>query len=306
MGKHGRHGRVTGTAKNKGQAKMKKKIVKMRSDGGRTQLKHDRKAGIPSGRGISGSSCSGNGGAPKGMEYSASQSILPLGEGDFSFAAALAIKFGECKNVVATAFDDEATVDAKYTGAAENVETVRSLGGEVLYSVDATRLSSSVSVRRAASRCRFDRIVFNFPHTGSGIKDEARNIAANQALLRGLFSSVATSGLLSGAGELHLTLKRGRPYDAWQPVVLAKLAGWRVRNCVEFNAAKFVGYAHRRTIGDEHAGEGEVTSGKTYAFVPQTPREAVVEVQSERGKILPTGQTYKDAWKQRHKKARRP
>ena len=109
MGKHGRHGRVTGTAKNKGQAKMKKKIVKMRSDGGRTQLKHDRKAGIPSGRGISGSSCSGNGGAPKGMEYSASQSILLLGEGDFSFAAALALLWGDASNLVATGFDDEET-----------------------------------------------------------------------------------------------------------------------------------------------------------------------------------------------------
>ena len=329
--------RLTGDRKNKGQAKMKKKIVKMhngklqqqggkRAGGKRDGGKHvggqgGKHHGRPNaGLSASGSSASvadaeesGGLGAPRiggGMKYSAGLKTLLIGEGDFSFAAALAITFGECPSLCATAFDDEATLHNKYAAAAENIEMVRSLGGQVILGVDATRLAAgqaaSVAVRRAAGKQGFDRIVFNFPHAGSGTKDQARNIAEHQALLRGFFCSVtSTSSLLAEQGEVHVTVKRGEPYDSWNVVVLAKLAGLRVRNCVDFVPSRYPGYAHRRTIGDDHAGDGEVTSGKTYAFIRPPTREEAEEVKAVRGKVLQTGQSYKEAWKQRHKKARR-
>ena len=65
-------------------------------------------------------------------------------------------------------------------------------------------------------------------------------------------------GILSDDGELHITLKRGEPYDSWNATTLAKLAGLRVKHCTPFEAKLFPGYAHRRTIGDNHAGVDEV------------------------------------------------
>lgn len=161
-------------------------------------------------------------------------------------------------------------------------------------------------------------------HTGSGIKDQARNIAANQALLRGLFAG--GYALLAEGGELHLTLKRGEPYDSWNAVVLGKLAGLRVKHCTAFVAQRFPGYAHRRTIGDVHAGADEVVTGKTYVFVPKSSGEEEEATGGigggkgggkgsgkgggkqggkQGGKMLQTGQSYKEAWKQRHSKGKR-
>ena len=57
-------------------------------------------------------------------------------------------------------------------------------------------------------------------------------------------------------------------------MLLAKLAGLRVAYCTPFEPGRFPGYAHRRTIGDDHAGadvdpnaEIRRQGAKTYAFV---------------------------------------
>lgn len=43
------------------------------------------------------------------LHYSSNQSILLVGEGNFSFAASLAKKFGSAKNMVATSLDSKGT-----------------------------------------------------------------------------------------------------------------------------------------------------------------------------------------------------
>lgn len=40
-----------------------------------------------------------------------------------------------------------------------------------------------------ASGSRFSKVVFNFPHAGAGIKDQAHNNLTNQRLLAGFFAS---------------------------------------------------------------------------------------------------------------------
>ena len=186
-----------------------------------------------------------------------------MGEGDLSFGAALAVAWGAAENLTATVFDDEATAARKYAAAAENASTLRALGARVLYGVDATRLPGGSKALRAGG---FDRVVFNFPHAGAGIKDQKRNIETNQALLRGFFTTAPA--LLASGGEIHVTLAHGPPYDSWDCVLIAKLAGLRVRRCVPFEAARFAGYAHRRTLGDDHAGDAKTAErkSKTYAF----------------------------------------
>ena len=102
--------------------------------------------------------------APKGPSnicpYVADQRTLLLGEGDVSFGAALAIVWGDATNLVATVFDEEALAMQKYANLSENIETIRSLGGLVLFGVDAAKASAVKAVR---SRGPFDRIIFNFP-----------------------------------------------------------------------------------------------------------------------------------------------
>lgn len=151
--------------------------------------------------------------------YAAGQRVLLLGDGDFSFAAALGLLWSEAGQLVATSFDDEAEARAKYAGLDENLGTVRSCGAAVHFGVDATHAHAHFALRNRA----FDRVVFNFPHAGAGIKDQERNRATNQALLRGTFASVAQ--LLAEDGEVHITLKRGEPYDSWNAVAIAKMAG---------------------------------------------------------------------------------
>lgn len=91
--------------------------------------------------------------------YSPSQRILLLGEGDFSFAAALCVTWGSQATgaFLATAYDDEATCCAKYVAARDNVDMIREMGGSVVFGVDATRLLASAAVRKAAKR-GFDRV----------------------------------------------------------------------------------------------------------------------------------------------------
>ena len=148
----------------------------------------------------------------------------------------------------------QAVATQKYSALEENAETITSLGGSALFGVDATRAHTNKHIARNAP---FERVVFNFPHLGSGMKDQARNIQQHQELLRGTFRAAAALLAATGDAELHITLKRGEPYDSWNIVTIAKMCGYKVRCCTPFRPAAWTGYAHRRSIGDEHAGSLE-------------------------------------------------
>lgn len=113
---------------------------------------------------------------------------------------------------------------------------------------------------------RFDRIVFVFPHTGCGIKDRVRNIADQQRMLAGFFVSAVK--LLTKEGEIHLTIKRGEPYDSWKVPGLARDCHViRLDRAYEFFPHLYPGYSHRRTLGfSEHvsdADNADISGGAT-------------------------------------------
>jgi 25S rRNA (uracil2634-N3)-methyltransferase len=98
---------------------------------------------------------------------------------------------------------------------------------------------------------QFDRIVFNFPHCGAGIKDQDVNVRTNQDLLVGFFGSATP--LLAPGGEILVTLKTGPPYNLWNVAKCASAGsrnGLRLHTAMPFDASEFPGYAHRRTHGD--------------------------------------------------------
>jgi 25S rRNA (uracil2634-N3)-methyltransferase len=148
------------------------------------------------------------------IPYTKEHRILLVGEGNFSFAHALVDLFqGSGGNIVATSFDDDATVAAKYDDAASLIATVQDHGATVVHGVDATKLLSHDDVNTGDGE-KYDRIVFNFPHDGSGEKDTRKNVEGNQRMLHAFF--LAAAPLLAEGGEVHVTLKKGKPYDQWK------------------------------------------------------------------------------------------
>ncbi|KAJ2742756.1 hypothetical protein GGI20_004259 [Coemansia sp. BCRC 34301] len=124
--------------------------------------------------------------------------ILLIGEGNFSFAHSIAKRLGSGVNITATAYDSQQVVAQKYTDdAARHIAEFEALGGTVLYDIDGTALESYPELNGKL----FTHIVFNFPHAGAGIKDQAKNIRTNQLLMVGFFTSAQrylTAGVRGG------------------------------------------------------------------------------------------------------------
>ncbi|KAJ7610893.1 hypothetical protein FB45DRAFT_844316 [Roridomyces roridus] len=148
------------------------------------------------------------------MPFRATDKILLIGEGNFSFARALVcdapteLAHLPPKNVTATAYDTEQECYEKYPGAEDIVRDLKALGVEVHFSVDATKLD-----RFGAFKGRtWDKIVWNFPHAGKGIADQDRNILSNQLLILGFLRS-ASGFLVKGPIPQIFTPKKKRKPD---------------------------------------------------------------------------------------------
>lgn len=144
-----------------------------------------------------------------------------------------------------------------------------------------------------------------YSHIGLGIKDQDRNIIANQKLLNGFFD--AAEPLLTTAakdeipanksesrqveesvvpdGEIHVTLKTCTPYNLWGVKSLVKAKGvLAVRGTAPFFPDDFPGYEHRRTLGFKEGlskgANAEIVSSdpKRYIFV----RKEVMDAENEK------------------------
>ncbi|KAF8499213.1 hypothetical protein F5888DRAFT_1793991 [Russula emetica] len=150
--------------------------------------------------------------------FQASDRILLIGEGNFSFAVALLqhpapLDHLPPANITATALDTEEECHTKYPDAEQNVRVLREKGTQVLFGVDATRLEKTSALKGKV----FDRIVWNFPHAGKGITDQNRNILSNQILILGFLRSAARYLVRGPAPQLQPSRKRNRPSsdDEW-------------------------------------------------------------------------------------------
>uniref|UniRef100_A0A7S3Z8C5 25S rRNA (uridine-N(3))-methyltransferase BMT5-like domain-containing protein n=1 Tax=Lotharella globosa TaxID=91324 RepID=A0A7S3Z8C5_9EUKA len=198
------------------------------------------------------------------IPYAPTDRVLLIGEGDFSFAAALiktvystvALKdMRMTSRLVATCLDTEGQLVAKYPCAAANIDCIKKAGGIVLTEFDATNLHERKDLKDAAAqggyfslKGAFDKIVFNFPHTGCGIKDTHKNNEVHKELLRSFLDSA--SKILKKPSEIHVTLKKGEPYDSWEFAnrvrdigILSLIRAW------DFYPHLYPGYQHRRTLG---------------------------------------------------------
>lgn len=169
------------------------------------------------------------------VPFSSTDRILLIGEGNFSFARALAcsppssLQFLPPSNITATAYDTEEECCSKYPEAAEMISSLREKGVKLLFSVDATRLEKCAPLRGT----KYNKIVWNFPHagkeivnslqpvcsnvisshSGKGIADQDRNILSNQVLLLGFLSSAASFLVTGPVPIVHAPRKRKRGPD---------------------------------------------------------------------------------------------
>ncbi|KWU42345.1 hypothetical protein RHOSPDRAFT_4026, partial [Rhodotorula sp. JG-1b] len=112
--------------------------------------------------------------------------VLLVGEGEFPVVPVLQ-PYVTPSLLCCTAYDTGAVASQKYPDLATHITALRDAGATVLFGVDGTNLAQSKEDRSIG----FDKIVFNFPHVGQGITDQARNIRANQTLLLDFYRSAA-------------------------------------------------------------------------------------------------------------------
>jgi 25S rRNA (uracil2634-N3)-methyltransferase len=251
------------------------------------------------------------------IPFSRQDNVLLVGEGDFSFALSLA-KHHKPARLTATCYDNEDELKRKYPKVEETIHQLLlsatgdgdegTVEGEVsasddflnadgsssfditncddkgvtnanvIYGVDATKLSTSHR-KRLRSGSRFSKIVFNFPHSGGLSTDVNRQVRANQQLLVGFFNSAKS--LLAKNGQIVVTVFEGEPYTLWNVRDLGRHSGLQVVESFKFPWYAYPGYQHARTLGDITAGKereegkrkgawrGEERDARCYIFQPK-------------------------------------
>lgn len=186
--------------------------------------------------------------------YTPDYDILVVGAGDFSFELALyaqllAVHTPGYRGVfVATSLDSHETLVGGYSKVHENIQSLSNLGAEIFCQVDATNLKAVPALQNRS----FDRILFNFPHSGQ------RPIDSNRLLLRNFFES-AEPFLKPEAStnevcqpQIHVTLARGQggtkadapraSHNHWQVVQQATYSGLILAQVFPFERRNYVGY----------------------------------------------------------------
>uniref|UniRef100_A0A8C0NH82 Mannosyltransferase n=1 Tax=Canis lupus familiaris TaxID=9615 RepID=A0A8C0NH82_CANLF len=167
--------------------------------------------------------------------------LLLVGEGNFSFAAALSETLDGSTRVTATCLQRAADV-ARDPVARENLRRLRERGTEILFCVDCTRLADALGLHPR----EFDRIYFNFPHCG-----RKAGVAKNRELLAKFFQSC--KDVLAEEGEVHVALCRGQGgtsadkprrewHNSWQVVAMAALGGFILSEVHPFSCESVPGY----------------------------------------------------------------
>lgn len=236
------------------------------------------------------------------IPFSPHSAILLLGEGNFSFAASLVTQLstmGHSSLFFATCIEPKEVLYKKYPEAENNIDIITKHNGKVLFNLDATKAGHD---RRVMNK-PWTRIIFQFPHLGTGIKDQSHNIYHHQRFLRAVFQSVSklfpntnTDNSLywnlslrkqpchehskpvnsyiietpKERPEFHITLKTGLPYDQWEIKKLAKTE-FQCLTSFPFIPSYYSSYQHVNTNASNN--HNDHLNGKqctTTVFVPKS------------------------------------
>lgn len=216
------------------------------------------------------------------VPFSKENYVMLVGEGDFSFAVSLLRnEYILPERLLVTSFDHSVkelqlkyphTFDENYKILTEEYKV------PIRFKIDATNLIKTLKVNAknistVTGFPKVDYVMFNFPHTGRGIKDQDRNIREHQVLVDGYFKSCVelfklyqTSSILKSKNSdmnlittatttnprIILSVFEGQPYDLWNVKSLSKSHGLKVERSGDFQWDKFEGYAHKRTNSEQN------------------------------------------------------
>jgi 25S rRNA (uracil2634-N3)-methyltransferase len=208
------------------------------------------------------------------IPFAKDSKILLVGEGDFTFAKSIVEEaYIEPHNLIATSYDSLDELKAKYPGVEDTLAVLQEFGVDVRHEIDATNLLQSLKLNPSkpksnrplfSDRGFLDYIMFNFPHTGRGMKDVDRNIRDHQNLLLAYFKSCKSVFKLvnnqsqndfggyqptTNKGKIILSLFEGEPYISWGVKILGRSEDYRVERSGKFEWQTFPQYHHKRTNG---------------------------------------------------------
>jgi len=195
--------------------------------------------------------------APQKFDFAARArlgSALFVGEGNFSFALALArLKGVSPSSLLATAYKNEADLgDTAYDNAAKLLK----LGAQVKTGVDATCLSKTIGQRR------FRTIIFQLPNVASREVLYGQN--PNHVLVTRFLKS-GRSHLKSGGLVVISTVDSPFYEGAFKMDDAAKKAGFATPDIYTFNPKDYPAYSHLNTA-DEESAINEHTAFATFVF----------------------------------------
>ncbi|KAL2943714.1 hypothetical protein RDABS01_032061 [Bienertia sinuspersici] len=190
-------------------------------------------------------------------QYTSSQKILLVGEGDFSFSACLAMAFGNAANITATSLNSYAFLVTNYGSFIANWTELVNRGSMVLHDVNATNMSKHPVLGSMV----FDRIIFNFPHAGRFGHSETE-LRAHQKLIRGFFRNAKK--MIEKDGEIHITSKSNGFYLEWDIPKIGSDHNLCLIEEIKFRPSKYPGYNTKYGFGGDR--DFDSNPSKTYKF----------------------------------------
>uniref|UniRef100_A0A803LYF7 25S rRNA (uridine-N(3))-methyltransferase BMT5-like domain-containing protein n=1 Tax=Chenopodium quinoa TaxID=63459 RepID=A0A803LYF7_CHEQI len=190
-------------------------------------------------------------------QYNSAQRILLVGEGDFSFSACLAVAFGTATNITATSLNSEDFLIKNYGKFISNKVELVTRGSTVLHDVDAMKMAKHPLVGSLV----FDRIIYNFPHSGKFGKDDD-DIRTHKKLVRGFIRNAKK--MINEDGEIHITSKSNGIYLKWDIPKIGVDQGLNLIQEIKFKASKYPGYHTKYGFGGDK--DFDCNPSKTYKF----------------------------------------
>ncbi|KAL6506713.1 hypothetical protein OROHE_022545 [Orobanche hederae] len=212
-------------------------------------------------------------------QYSSGQTILLVGEGDFSFSLSLGMAFGSATNIVATTLDS-------YEDARANVAILESLGATLSYGVDATNMANLPDLRWK----KFDRIIYNFPHAGFHLRESnPQLIRMHRNLIRGFLENA--SSLLWADGEVHINHKITAPFNSWRIEDIGSECSLLYVGRDKFEMKNYPWYRNKRGSGWRSDEPFPLGACRTFKF---KARRRAQENRGKRSKRCPSPLAFRD------------
>lgn len=91
--------------------------------------------------------------------------------------------------MLVTCYDTEDVAIKKYDDLPAILQELHSAGARVVFGVDCRSMHQTLSQAKLIPKAKFDKVIFNFPHVGSGTHDKELSIRENKQLILDFFSN---------------------------------------------------------------------------------------------------------------------